>query len=100
MDNMTLVTLIGGPHDGEKVEIHREQLKIKPILSMEDEQGNCSEYELDENGQFVWLPDPNARNFAGKWYICDDDGNVISEECNEQDALDMLDKYNDKKKYH
>jgi hypothetical protein len=36
--------LFGGPHDGETIEIHEDNLKIKPIISVETKEGQVTEY--------------------------------------------------------
>ena len=36
-----------------------------------------------------------ARRDARGWFVCDDDGNVISEEKNIEDAQRKLDEFND-----
>lgn len=99
-DNIVIKTLNGGPHDGEEFDIHRDNLRIKPIINVRDEDGNWSSYAPDENGQYVWLPDPDNSWFSPKWYVCDDNGNVISEESSEQDVFETLDKFNDVANYH
>jgi hypothetical protein len=41
------------------------------------------------------LPDPDDPKVARGIFVCDDDGNVISEERSVSDALDRLDELND-----
>ena len=95
MDNMITMILYGGPHDGENIEIHPDTLKIKLRISMRDEKGKITEYALDNQGEFVWLPNPNDPKVARGFFVCDDDGNVISEEDSLGDAMDKLDDLND-----
>jgi len=91
MNDIITMILYGGPHDGEVVEIHRDTLKIKPRMNMEDDQGEISEYALNNDDEFVWLPNPSDPKVARGFFVCDDDGNAISEERTIGDALDKLD---------
>ncbi len=95
MNNVKSMTLYGGPHDGEIIEIHRDNLKIKPRISMQDTKGEISTYALDDEGKFVWLPDPDDPKVARGFFVCDDDWNLISEEDTIDDAKDKLDDLND-----
>ncbi|MBI5183233.1 MAG: hypothetical protein HY999_02590 [Nitrospinae bacterium] len=87
--------LWGGPHDGEIIEIHEDNLKIKPIISVKNGEGNVTEYIVDNKGKFVWLANPGDENVTRNWFVCDDDGNVISEEKDIKDAFRKLDDFND-----
>ncbi len=80
MSDIVKMTLYGGPCDGEVIEIHKDNLKIKPQINIKKEEGVIFTYGLDNNNQFVWLPNPDDPKVARGWYVCDDDGNVISEE--------------------
>ena len=95
MSEIVEMVLYGGPHDGETIEIHRDNLKIKPRMSVEDENGRVSEYALDDEGKFVWLPDPDDPKVQRGFFVCDDDGNVISEERSVDDVLRKLGELND-----
>lgn len=95
MNDIVTKILYGGPHDGEGFSIHRDNLKIKPRISIESESGEVTEYGLDDDEKFVWLPDPNDPKVARGIFVCDDDGNVISEEISIPDALDKLEELND-----
>ena len=86
--------LRGGPMDGEEVEIHIDNLKLKPILNTTNDKGQTFSYGLDDNDEFVWLPNPDDPKIERKWSVCDDDGNVISEEKTQEDALRTLDDLN------
>ena len=88
--------LHGGHHDGEIIEIHEENLKISPIISVEDDRGKVTEYGLDDNKNFILLTDENRDKLQKGWFVCDDNGNVISNEENEEDAMKKLDEYNKK----
>lgn len=85
---MLTMILHGGPHDGEEIQIHRDNLKIMPRVSMTDAEGKVTEYGLDNDGKFVWLPDPSSPKVRRGVFVFDDDGNVISEETSVQDALE------------
>ena len=100
MDEIVTMVLNGGPHDGEKIEIHRDNLKIKPIMNVCDENNNWSSYAINDDGNYTWLSSPDDPSNIHKFYVCADDGTVISQEVSEEDALEMLDKYNDKASYH
>jgi len=95
MSDIVQMTLHGGPRDGEVVEIHHDNLKIKPRLNMKDKEGYAVVYGLDNEGRFVWLPNPDDPKVARGWFVCDDDGSVISEEKTAGDALRKLDDLND-----
>ncbi len=95
------VTLNGGPHDGEEIEIHIDNLKINPKINIKDKDGNWSCYVLNDEDQYIWLSDPVDSNTSNEFYVCDDDGSIISEEYSEGDAIETLDKLNDEKEeYH
>ncbi len=95
MDNIVKKTLFGGPCDGQVIEIHKDNLKIKPRMTVKDKDGLEFVYGLDNNEEFVWLPNPEDPKVARGWFVCDDDGNVISEEKNAEDARRKLDEFND-----
>jgi hypothetical protein len=90
MSDIVEMTLYAGPLDGNTITIHRDNLKIKPRISVEAENGEMIEYALDDDGKFVWLSDPDDPKVARGMFVCDDDGNVISEEGSISDALDKL----------
>lgn len=90
---MKHISLIGGPHDGETIEMLADNLKVFPIVGMTDEHGNDSEYQYIEEGVFKWIADPSKHKPRG--FVCDDDGNVIAEVDNMGEALDILDEFND-----
>lgn len=90
MDYMVKRTLYGGPHDGEVIEVHQDSLKIFPRVTMEDDEGVLTEYGLDNDGEFVWLPDPDSPKVARGMFVFDDDGNLISEEKSVEDVLKKL----------
>jgi len=100
MDKIVTMVLNGGPHDGEKIEIHSDNLRIKPIINVSDENNNWSSYVFNDDGNFVWLSNPDDPSRIHNFYVCADDGTIIFQESSEQDALEMLDKYNDKTNYH
>ena len=52
-------------------------------------------YDLDNHGKFVWLPDPNDPKVQRGYFVCNDDGNVVSEERNLTDAYEKLDDLNE-----
>ena len=95
MSDIIKKTLYGGPCDGEEIEIHRDNLKIKPRINVTNKDGLTFVYGLDNNDEFVWLPNPDDPKVARGWFVCDDNGNVISEEKNIEDALEKLDDLND-----
>lgn len=95
MSGIIKKTLYGGPCDGEEIEIHEDNLKIKPKVNVTNKDGLTFTYGLDNNGEFVWLPNPDDPKVARGWFVCDDDGNVISEEKSEEDAMRKLDDFND-----
>lgn len=95
MSDIVKKTLYGGPCDGEVIEIHRDNLKIKPRINVTNNKGLTFVYGLDNNDEFVWLPDPDDPKVTRGWFVCDDDGNVISEEKTAEDALRRLDEFND-----
>ena len=95
MSEIVKMILHAGPHDGEEIEIHRDNLKIKPRISVENDAGEVSEYGLDNDGKFVWLPDPNDPKVARGIFVCDDNGNVISEEWSIEDALKKMNEFED-----
>jgi len=95
MNDIIKKTLFGGPCDGEEIQIHCNNLKIKPRIKIADKDGLIFVYGLDNNDEFVWLPNPDDPKVARGWFVCDDDGNVISEEKNAEDALKKLDEFND-----
>ena len=88
--------LHGGLHDGEIIEIHEDNLKMRSIIAMEDGNGKVTEYGLDDNMNYILLTDENRHKIQKGWFVCDDDGNIISNEKNEEDALKKLDEYNKK----
>ena len=88
-------TLYGGPCDGQIINIHRDNLKIKPRITIKDNDGLEFIYGCDNNEEFLWLPNPEDPKVARGIFVCDDDGNVISEEQNAEDALRKLDELND-----
>lgn len=90
MSNMVELTLYGGPMDGDTITIARDNLKIKPIVDVETPDGTIVSYALDDDGKFVWLQDPNDPKFQRGMFVCDDDGNVISEEHSIEDVLNKL----------
>jgi hypothetical protein len=94
-EDIVTMILYGGPHDGEEISIHRDNLKRKPRVGIEGKTGETTEYALDDDGKFVWLPDPDDPKVARGMFVCDDDGNVISEERSISDAFDKLDELND-----
>ena len=89
-------TLYGGPCDGQEIEIHRDNLKIKPKINVSSDDGRNSVYAYDAaTGKFIWTHDARCPKETGGWFVCDDDGDVISEEKSEEDAMDKLDDFND-----
>ena len=94
MSGIIKKALYGGPCDGEEIEIHEDNLKFKPRVTLERD-GLRFAYGLDNNGVFVWLPRPDGLKVAGGWFVCDDDGKVISEERSVEDAFRRLDDLND-----
>ncbi len=100
MDDIITIILNGGPHDGEKIEIHRDNLKINPKINIKDKNGNWSCYVLNDEDQYVWLSNPDDSLFSNEFYVCDDNGCVISEEYSEEDAIEALNRLNGKAKYH
>ena len=95
MDDIIEKTLLGGPCDGQIIEIHKDNLKIKPRMTVKDKDGLEFVYGLNNNDEFVWLPNPDDPKVTRGWFVCDDDGNVISEEKNIEDAQRKLDEFND-----
>ena len=95
MNDILKKTLYGGPCDGQVIEIHKDSLKIKPRMTVKDKDGLEFVYGLDNKDEFVWLPNPDDPKVARGWFVCDDDGNVISEEKNIEDARRKLDEFND-----
>lgn len=89
-DKIKKMTLHGGPCDGEELEIHEDTLKIKPGISMTGRDGKEAVYALDNDGKFVWLPNPDDPKVRRGVFVCDDDGNVLSEEKSIEDALRKL----------
>ncbi len=83
--------LYAGPMEGHVIEIHEENLKIRPIINVTDERGQTFVYGL-ENGEFIWISDPDGSTVTSGWFVCDDDGDVISEEKSEEDARRRVDK--------
>lgn len=96
MSDIVEMPLYGGPLDGNTITIHRDNLKIKPRLSVESPNGGFIEYALDDAGKFVWLPDPHDPKVARGVFVCDDNGDVISEERSIAEALDKLQDLNDR----
>ena len=90
------IKLHGGRYDGEIIEVHEELLKMRSILGMEDDNGEVTEYGLDDNMNYILLTDENRDELHKGWFVFDDDGNVISNEKSEEDALKALDEYNNK----
>lgn len=91
---MVKKTLYGGPHDGEQIEIHKDHIKLKARIEICGD-GKVSVYGVDDDGRFVWLPDPEDPRVSRGFFVCDDDGRVISEESSTSDALEKLDELND-----
>ncbi|MBL9159076.1 MAG: hypothetical protein JNJ70_16470 [Verrucomicrobiales bacterium] len=67
-----------------------------PRLSMRSREGEEATYALDDHGQFVWLPDPDDPKVQRGIFVCDDDGNVLSEEKNIENVLRKLSELGDK----
>lgn len=95
-NKIKIMQLYGGPNDGEQIEIHEDNLKIKPIISIENKEGDVTEYALNNQGRFIWLKDHSDENRKRQWFVCDDNGNVISEEKDIDDAFATLDNFNNK----
>ena len=95
MDELRKILLYGGPHDGETIEIHPHTLKVMPRITMQDEEGNSTQYGLDNHGKFVWLPDPESPKVSRGYFVCDDEGNVLSKEQSIENARKKLDDFND-----
>lgn len=95
MDYMVKMTLYGGPHDGEVVQMHQDSLKVFPRVTMEDDEGVMTEYGLDNDGKFVWLPNPDDPKVTRGMFVFDDDGNLISEEKSMEGVLRKLDELGD-----
>ena len=93
-DGIIDMLLYGGPKDGEVIQIHKENLKIKPKITLLSEDNEEIVYALDNDGKFVWLPDPNDTKVQRGYFVCDD-GNVVSEEKNLTDAYEKLDDLNE-----
>lgn len=66
-----------------------------PRITMQDREGHSTQYGLDNHGKFVWLPDPENPKVSRGFFVCDDDGNVLSEEKSIEDARNKLDDFND-----
>jgi hypothetical protein len=92
------ITLYAGPLDGNTIRVHRDTLKIKPIVGVQAPSGEWIDYALDNEGKFVWIPDPNDSKVARGFFVCDDDGNVISEEKSITAALDKLQGHDEESK--
>lgn len=90
MNDIIEMTLYAGPLDGNTITILRDHLTIKPRISVESPDGEIVEYALDDEGKFVWLPDPNDPKVSRGVFVFDDDGNLISEEDSMEDALQKL----------
>lgn len=90
MSDIIEMTLYAGPLDGNTITIHRDTLKIKPVVAVQARDGEWIDYALDNEGKFVWIPDPNDSKVARGVFVCDDDGNVISAEKSIADALGIL----------
>lgn len=99
MSDILKMTLYGGPMDGEVIEIHRENLKIFPLLSCENDEGVEAVYGLDNSGQFVWLPNPDDPKVQRGGFVCDDDGNVIARVDSPEEALEALEKFENLKSH-
>ncbi len=100
MGDIITVILNGGPHDRKEIEIHRDNLRINPKINIKDKNGNWSCYVLNDEDQYVWLSNPDDSKFSSEFYVCDDNGSVVSEEYSEEDAIETSDKLNEKEKYH
>jgi hypothetical protein len=87
--------LYGGPNDGEVIQIHKDNLKIKPRIAISSQDKAEVIYALDNDGKLVWLPDPDDPKVQRGYFIFDDDGNLISEEKTQEDASGKLDDLND-----
>ena len=89
------MTLHGGPCDGDEIEIHEDNLKILPRISTHGRDGKEVVYVLDNKGKFVWLPDPDDPKVQRGIFVCDDNGNVLSEERSLEDAMQRLEDLDD-----
>jgi len=89
------MTLHGGPCDGDEIEIHEDNLKILPRISTKGRDAEEVVYALDNEGKFVWLPYPDDPKVQRGFFVCDDDGNVLSEEKSVEDALRKLEDMDD-----
>ncbi len=98
MSEMIKKILFSGPMDGHEIEIHKDNLKIKPRINITDDKGQIFVYGLDNNNEFIWLSNPDDSNVTRGWFVCDDDGNVISEEKTEENAKRRLDEFNNEEK--
>ena len=47
------MTLHGGPCDGDEIQIHEDNLKILPRISIKGRDGKEVVYALDNEGKFV-----------------------------------------------
>jgi hypothetical protein len=88
---MINMTLYGGPMDGEVIEFHPDNLKYKPILNCENEQGVQASYALDEKGNFTWCATDDDPRLQGSGFICDDDGNILAEVSDPEEGMALLD---------
>ena len=95
MRDIVKKTLYAGPFDGQLIEVHKDNLKIKPRITVKDKDGMEFVYGLDNKGEFVWLPNPDDPKVCRGTFVCDDDGNLISEEKNSEDAFQKLDDLDD-----
>ena len=93
-DGIIEMLLYGGPNDGEVIQIHKENLKIKPRITILSKNREEVVYALDDAGKLVWLPDPDDPKFQRGYFVFDDE-NLISEEKSQNDAYEKLDDLND-----
>lgn len=93
MSKIVKKMLYAGPMEGHVIEIHEDNLKIRPIINVTDDKGQTFVYGL-QNDEFIWMSDPDGAPVTSGWFVCDDDGNVISEEQTEEDAKKRLDAFN------
>ena len=96
-DGIVEMLLYGGPNDGEVIQNHKENLKIKPKITMLSKSKEEVTYALDDAGKLVWLPNPDDPKVQRGYFVFDDDGNLISEEKNQSDAYEKLDDLNDER---